>query len=318
MDPFYLGLAIGVIITLSAAAVIVRRRFRRLRHAEDRARRQERLAELGSMTGGLAHEIKNPLSTIQLNVQLALEAIDFAALPPEDREQLSRKVSTVGREAARLQHILEDFLKFAGRIHLAPLPTNLSGTLQDLAEFFRPQAERSGVVLRVSVPSAPLEANVDEQLLKQALLNLMINALHALSTMPAESNRELLLLLDGFGAATPSQFAVLHVVDTGPGIAASRQTEIFRPYVGSRKGGGSGLGLAVTRRIVEEHGGSIELSSELGKGSDFCIRLPRSGPPATKAPSEEDHARRGILDTLLRRAEPNAPRASLNQSSRVP
>ncbi len=309
MDSFFLGLAIGVSVTLVATAMVVRRRLRRLRYAEDRARRQERLAELGSMTGGLAHEIKNPLSTIQLNVQLALEAIDFALLPAEDREQLSRKVATVGREAARLQHILEDFLKFAGRIHLAPLPTNLSGTLQDLAEFFRPQAERSGVVLRVSVPSAPVEALVDEQLLKQALLNLMINALHALSTMPPESNRELLLVLEAPDATSANQSAVLHVVDTGPGIAIERRAEIFRPYVGSRKGGGSGLGLAVTRRIVEEHGGNIALSSELGKGSDFCIRLPREGPPATKGLSLEDNARRGVLDALLRRAEPPTPSA---------
>ncbi|MSR40330.1 MAG: two-component sensor histidine kinase [Phycisphaerales bacterium] len=300
---FLLGLVIGAIVALSVTAIVVRRRLRRLQHAEDRARRQERLAELGSMTGGLAHEIKNPLSTIQLNVQLALEEIDFAALPLAAREQLSRKVASVGREAARLQHILEDFLKFAGRIHLAPTATNLASTLGDLAEFFRPQTERSGVVLRVATPATAVEAIVDEQLLKQALLNLMINAHHALSAMPTGSNRELLLVLD---APTSTDVAVLHVVDTGPGIAPERCAEIFRPYVSSRTGGGSGLGLAVTRRIVEEHGGSIDLRSELGKGSDFCIRLPKSGPPATRALSAEDNARRGLLDTLLRRAEPTA------------
>ena len=304
MDLFFLGLALGAVVALSATAIVVRRRLRRLRLAEERARRQERLAELGSMTGGLAHEIKNPLSTIQLNVQLALEEIDFSALAIEEREQLSRKVASVGREAARLQHILEDFLKFAGRIHLAPTTTNLASTLADLAEFFRPQAERANVVLRVSAPQSAVEAIVDERLLKQALLNLMINALHALATMPTNVQRELLLILE---PASESETVVLHVVDTGPGIALDRRAEIFRPYVSTRTGGGSGLGLAVTRRIIEEHGGTIEIQGEVGRGSDFCIRLPKSGPPATKALSDEDNARRSVLDTLLRRAEPAPP-----------
>jgi signal transduction histidine kinase len=303
MDLFFLGLALGAVVALSATAIVVRRRLRRLRLAEERARRQERLAELGSMTGGLAHEIKNPLSTIQLNVQLALEEIDFSALALDEREQLARKVASVGREAARLQHILEDFLKFAGRIHLAPCTTNLANTLADLTEFFRPQAERANVVLRVSAPQNAVDAVVDESLLKQALLNLMINALHALSTMPANVQRELLLILEPSNDSN-NDTVVIHVVDTGPGIAIERRAEIFRPYVSTRTGGGSGLGLAVTRRIIEEHGGTIEIQGEFGRGSDFCIRLPKSGPPATKALSDEDNARRSVLDTLLRRAEP--------------
>jgi signal transduction histidine kinase len=303
MDLFFLGLALGAVVALSATAIVVRRRLRRLRLAEERARRQERLAELGSMTGGLAHEIKNPLSTIQLNVQLALEEIDFSALALDEREQLARKVASVGREAARLQHILEDFLKFAGRIHLAPCTTNLANTLADLTEFFRPQAERANVVLRVSAPQNAVDAVVDESLLKQALLNLMINALHALSTMPANVQRELLLILEPSNDSN-NDTVVIHVVDTGPGIAIERRAEIFRPYVSTRTGGGSGLGLAVTRRIIEEHGGTIEIQGEIGRGSDFCIRLPKSGPPATKALSDEDNARRSVLDTLLRRAEP--------------
>ena len=304
MDLFFLGLALGAVVALSATAIVVRRRLRRLRLAEERARRQERLAELGSMTGGLAHEIKNPLSTIQLNVQLALEEIDFSALALDEREQLARKVASVGREAARLQHILEDFLKVAGRIHLAPCTTNLANTLADLTEFFRPQAERANVVLRVSAPQNAVDAVVDESLLKQALLNLMINALHALATMPTNVQRELLLILE---PASESETVVLHVVDTGPGIALDRRAEIFRPYVSTRTGGGSGLGLAVTRRIIEEHGGTIEIQGEIGRGSDFCIRLPKLGPPATKALSDEDNARRSVLDTLLRRAEPAPP-----------
>ncbi len=306
MDSFFIGLALGAVVALSATAIVVRRRLRRLRLAEERARRQERLAELGSMTGGLAHEIKNPLSTIQLNVQLALEEIDFSALALDEREQLARKVASVGREAARLQHILEDFLKFAGRIHLAPCTTNLANTLADLTEFFRPQAERANVVLRVSAPQNAVDAVVDESLLKQALLNLMINALHALSTMPANVQRELLLILEPSNDSN-NDTVVIHVVDTGPGIAIDRRAEIFRPYVSTRTGGGSGLGLAVTRRIIEEHGGTIEIQGEIGRGSDFCIRLPKLGPPATKALSDEDNARRSVLDTLLRRAEPAPP-----------
>ncbi|MFM7052279.1 MAG: sensor histidine kinase [Planctomycetota bacterium] len=305
---FSIGVVAGALVALAAGALALTRRVVRLRAAEERARRQERLAELGALTGGLAHEIKNPLSTIGLNVQLASEAINDSPLPEDDKATLVRRVETVSREATRLANILNDFLRFAGRIKLAPAETDIRGIVEELCDFYRPQAEQSRVVLRSDLPAQPLVARVDAGLVKQALLNLLINATQAMASTDG-GTRELLVRLEAPPPAppkpvrgTPAAMVSVHVIDTGPGIPAERHAEIFRPYVSGRKGG-SGLGLAVTRRIVEEHGGRIDLHSEPGRGSDFAVRLPVDGPLHDSGEGDDDAARRTVLDRLFKRAE---------------
>jgi signal transduction histidine kinase len=298
---FTLGLAAGGASALLLTASLITRRLVRLRAAEQRALRQERLAELGALTGGLAHEIKNPLSTIGLNVQLASEAISDSQLPEDDKATLVRRVETVSREATRLANILNDFLRFAGRIKLAPIESDAREVVEELVDFYRPQCELHRVVLRADLPAEPARARFDPALLKQALLNLLINATQAMSGPPATAGdaptRELMVRI----GVLPDEL-VIHVIDTGPGIPADKHAEIFRPYVTGRKGG-SGLGLAVTRRIVEEHGGRIDLYSEPGKGSDFVIRLPIEGPRDVQSgDADDDAARKTILDRLFKRA----------------
>jgi len=173
--------------------------------------------------------------------------------------------------------------------------------VEELVDFYRPQCELHRVVLRADLPAAPARARFDPALLKQALLNLLINATQAMSGPPAAAGdaptRELLVRI----GVLPDEL-VIHVIDTGPGIPADKHAEIFRPYVTGRKGG-SGLGLAVTRRIVEEHGGRIDLYSEPGKGSDFVIRLPIEGPRDVQTgDADDDAARKTILDRLFKRA----------------
>ena len=138
---FLFGVLAGGAAALLATAALITRRLVRLRAAEERARRQERLAELGALTGGLAHEIKNPLSTIGLNVQLASEAITDSQLPDDDKATLVRRVETVSREATRLANILNDFLRFAGRIKLAPTELDVREVVEELVDFYRPQCE---------------------------------------------------------------------------------------------------------------------------------------------------------------------------------
>ena len=305
------GVLIGSAAALLATYLALRRRVVRLRAAEERAQRQERLAELGALTGGLAHEIKNPLSTIGLNVQLASEAIVDSSLPDDDKATLVRRVETVEREATRLANILNDFLRFAGRIKLAPVEADLREVVEELVDFYRPQCDQHKVVLRADLPAAPVVARVDPALVKQALLNLLINATQVMAAQDAPS-RELMIRLmpaaqpaaKGQREITPRELAI-HVIDTGPGIPAEKHAEIFRPYVTGRKGG-SGLGLAVTRRIVEEHGGRIDLFSEPGKGSDFMVRLPIDGPADSSRAAEDDDARKTVLDRLFTRAERQA------------
>jgi signal transduction histidine kinase len=273
-----LGLVGGLLLMVPVTRMLLRLGERRARDAERRARDSERLAELGSMTGGLAHEIKNPLSTIGLNAQLLAEEIAESQVPMEQRERLIRRLDALSRETERLRGILNDFLQFAGRIKLDPQPHDVRTLVDELSDFFLPQSAQAGVLLRTQLPDEPVLARIDERLLKQALLNLMLNATQAMSgervvrdgpPEPAHAARkELILKVEG-----DDREARIHVIDTGPGIAAARLEEIFRPYVTGRAGG-TGLGLPTAKRIVEEHGGCLTVISEPGRGSDFVVSLP--------------------------------------------
>jgi signal transduction histidine kinase len=261
MTPFAWGLLAGWISSLMLSACagwFVYRRFERL---QQRARQAERLAELGTLTGGLAHEIKNPLSTVQLNLQLLGED-----LLPENPAytRLINRLHTVQKETSRLGDILDDFMRFAGRMELARKPVELNTLLEELVDFFTPQAQLQRVQLRLRKADQPLVAAVDERLLKQAILNLMINALQA---MP-ESGGEIIL-----SARRSDGQAILDIIDTGRGMNPETMRRIFEAYY-STKSGGIGLGLAIARRIVLEHGGELRVSSEPDKGSDFTITLP--------------------------------------------
>ncbi len=240
----------------------------RARHAERRAAEVERLAELGAMTSGLAHEIKNPLSTVGLNAQLIDEGICELELPDEQTAPLVRRVEALGREANRLRTILTDFLQFAGQIRLDAQSMDIVGVLEELIDFFHAQADARGVVLRADLPTSPVWVPVDEGLLKQAVLNLMLNAVQAMDSKDG-GEKELIIRLED----DPHECRI-HVIDTGPGVPEDMRESIFHPYVtGSR--GGTGLGLPTSRRIVDEHGGQLSLEVLEGKGSDFIIHIPK-------------------------------------------
>ena len=260
-------LSLGAAIALAIAAPVAFLWLRRARRAEEEARRSQRLAELGSMTSGLAHEIKNPLSTVGLNAQLLIEDLRGADLDAAEADRMVQRVETLRREVERLGGILGDFLQFAGRMKLDPQPHDIGALVEAIGDFYNPQCEQGDVILRVQVPSTALKARVDHGLFKQALLNLMINAVQAMQ----EDGGELMLRVEQSGDRVQVQ-----VIDTGPGIAKGRRDEIFHPYVSSRQGG-TGLGLPTARRIVEEHGGTLALESEEGKGTEFVIELPLVG-----------------------------------------
>lgn len=284
MNWLFLGIAIGLLLAIPGAWAFSRRTERRVMELERQARSNERLAEQATMTRGLAHEIKNPLSTIGLNVQLLQEdAADIeraTADQPEIAEQagkVRRRLGTLGREAIRLREILEDFLRFAGRIELDTQPTDINALVDELGVFFEPQASEAGIKLRTQLNAQPPTALADPSLLKQATLNLLINATHAMADAKRDSQAHgganELILRTSRSNGKDSNKLFIHIIDTGPGIAEDVKAKLFEPYF-STKRTGTGLGLPTTRRIIEEHGGTLTLHTELGKGSEFTIELP--------------------------------------------
>src|SRR5437773_3637401 len=172
------GIAIGVGVCLAIGAIAAVLLYRRFVLLERRARHAERLAELGTLTGGLAHEIKNPLSTIQLNLQLLRED-----LIPENPgyTRIINRLNTVQQETTRLRETLDDFLRYAGRLELDRKPVEINSLLEELVDFFTPQAQLSRVQLRLRPSPEPLIAEIDPRLIKQAILNLMLNGVQAMS-----------------------------------------------------------------------------------------------------------------------------------------
>lgn len=288
MRLFWFGIAMGVLIAIPMIAAASRRTENRMRRLMQRARTAERLAGLGTLTGGLAHEIKNPLSTIGLNIQLLQEDLhqlsnDLPNDSPEHQQaqRIVRRFEGLARETGRLRDILEDFLRFAGRLKLDLIQTDLNALVDELADFFTPQAEAAGCQVRTQLGANPPTAPADATLLKQALLNLLINATQAMLDARAGSAAhggadELLIRTERPRTLDAPQIRI-HVIDTGAGIEPEQIEKILQPYYSTKKGG-TGLGLPTTKRIVEEHGGTLTVHSEPGRGTDFVITLPVTAP----------------------------------------
>lgn len=258
-------IAIGAVVSgplwVAGALWASRRLWRTTRRLAARAKGQVHLAELGQLAGGLAHDIKNPLSTINVNLQLLAE--DLQRYDDDPHRRWLRRLNCVRQEADRLKDIVNDFLRYAGKYDLNCQDVDLRRVVQELSDFFAPQADVAKVLLRVSLPETPVVCRIDANLVKQAVLNLMINAVEAMT-----QGGELLVKLAGHRAD-----GRLEIIDTGPGIAADVLPKIFQVYFSTKKGG-TGLGLPTTRKIIIEHAGAIQVESEVGKGTRFIVDLP--------------------------------------------
>lgn len=274
---FILGILAGLGLAALFVPWVVRRAVARTGRTA-MARASERVAEVGAMTAGLAHEIKNPLSTIGMNAQLLDEAIAELSLDEAEQARIRRRIGTLSRETERLRGILSDFLEFAGELRLHRTRADLNEVVTELVDFFLPQAEKDRIRLRFEPFGKPLEAEIDVPHLKQAILNLMLNASQAMADGDEERARELILRTEEQRAEGRREL-VVHVIDTGPGMDDEKKSRIYEPYYTTKRGG-SGLGLPTTRRIVEAHGGRLELVTEPGRGTDFAIVLPAEPTPA--------------------------------------
>jgi signal transduction histidine kinase len=236
-------------------------------------RHLQELEELSKLTGALAHEIKNPLSTIKINLKLIkeeLESSNFAELgrigAGGESQRLTRalrKIAVIQKEADRLEHILDSFLRYIRRTELQLAMVDISELVGDMVDFYSPQACSHSITIRQSLHKKPLVCRVDADMLKQAILNLFINAQQAMS-----SGGELIIR-----TSSQNKEAVIQISDTGSGIAPEKLPHIFDAYHSFRPQG-SGLGLPTAKKIIEAHNGTIAVDSELGKGTSFTIKLP--------------------------------------------
>jgi signal transduction histidine kinase len=254
------GLVLG-----AALGLALERRARARDAREERLRReQEQAALVGTIASGIAHEIRNPLSTLRMNLQLLRE--DWAD-PVSEREQKGRRrIDVLLRETERLENVLTGFLGWASGHRLLLEPTDLNQLAGELLDFMAPQAERSRVrFLREFSPDVP-PVEVDANLIRQALVNLLVNAMQV---MPDGGDVTLRTVSNG-------RFVRLSVTDTGPGIPPEHRDRIFNLYFSTRPGG-TGLGLPMVKKIVEEHGGAVEVDSRPSQGATFTLCLKKPG-----------------------------------------
>jgi signal transduction histidine kinase len=263
----------GFVIGLLTAAVLFlfKRASRTQKNAKDHL---AQLQELSKLTGRLAHEIKNPLSTIKINLELVSEELAGSASGPsgagkEDAgfARARRKIAVIQKETDRLEHILDGFLRYIDRTELQLAGTDINELVGDMIDFYSPQAYSRSVTIRQGLYPEPLVCKVDADMLKQVMLNLFINSQQAMS-----GGGELIIK-----TGRRDKDAVIEISDTGQGIAPERLPQIFDAYHSSRPRG-SGLGLPTAKKIIDAHKGTITVNSELGKGTSFTITLPLQTP----------------------------------------
>jgi len=229
---------------------------------EQTQKRVERSEVASQLAARMAHEIKNPLNSIGLSVDYLRDR--FTPLHDQDRAAFGELADNIKTELGRLNEIVERFLRFAKPGITAKRPVEIPSLVQDTLRFILPEAERTGVQVASRLAGATARVDGDDSQLRQALLNLFINALQA---MPDGG------ILDVTSGLSASGEMEVVVRDNGSGIAPENLSRLFDPYF-TTKVRGFGLGLTVVERIVQEHGGTIEVASEQGKGTAFTIRLP--------------------------------------------
>ncbi|WP_224366695.1 sensor histidine kinase [Hyalangium versicolor] len=249
----------------------------------EKIRERDRLAALGEMAAGLAHEIRNPLGAIKG----AAQCLDPKRLPGEDGEFLG----VIVEEVNRLNGVVTAFLDYARPLKQSFGPTDLNEVVTRTMRLIQndvPKQIELAVQLDLTVP----RVDADAEQLKQVLINLVQNAVQAIGATPGRITVGT-VKHDRFGEFRGNlhEYVEVHVSDTGPGIPLEQQEHIFVPFF-TTKEKGTGLGLAICQRIVKNHGGSISVHSRPTEGCSFVIRLPAlpAEPPALEPPATEGAA----------------------------
>lgn len=219
-----------------------------------------RFEYLGRLAGALAHEIKNPLSTLRLNLELIEEDLSGAA-GPRDLKILKRTQSMI-EEVSRLQHVLDDFLSYARKRELDRRVVGIENVLDEVLLFMEAEFEAAHVTVDKRYPADASRVKIDRDYFKQAILNVILNAHEA---MPDGGKLEIRVRTD-------AEYVTVAIADSGRGIPADDLPRIFEAYFSTKKTG-TGMGLTVARRIIEEHDGTLTAESD-NNGTALIFRLP--------------------------------------------
>jgi two-component system nitrogen regulation sensor histidine kinase GlnL len=266
----------------AAIAIENARLYENLKQSQDTLRRADRLSSLGLLTAGLAHEIRNPLVAIRTFTQLLPERYDDA----EFREGFQ---GLALKEVDRICGLINDLLSFARPSKPNVVPENINDVVDNIARILETQAKEKNVVITRDFGDNLPKVWIDKEQMKQVFMNLILNAIQAMqdggsigiSTRAVSRN----------GAEPSGEFVQIEVRDTGVGIPEENVQHIFDPFFTS-KDEGSGLGLAVSHQIVQEHGGFVTVESTLGKGTAFFVHVPVSKPlrPAANGRAQVNEA----------------------------
>jgi signal transduction histidine kinase len=235
---------------------------------ERRAAEAEAMASLGNLTAGLAHEIRNPLNAAVLQLELlqrSTQRLEDAAL----KDRISGRVAIVREEIERLNRLLDDFLNLAKPRAIELTEVDLRQVVAEVAALQDPAAKQAGIEIRTRIEEGPLLAHGNAAMLKQVLVNLVVNAIDAMR----ERGRGRIEI----GCYNKSETRVeLSVEDTGPGIPDEIAGRLFVPFVTSKEAG-TGLGLTIVKRIIDRHGGTIQVASGRELGTKMRVSLQRGG-----------------------------------------
>jgi signal transduction histidine kinase len=216
-----------------------------------------RMAAIGRLTSGVGHEVKNPINAIVVHIELLKSKLAGASAPA------MRHLEVIEVEIHRLDRVVQMLVDFSRPVELRLREQDLRSVIDDVLALASAELSTRNVTVESSMPDKPLIANVDADLLKQAALNVIENGAQA---MPEGGTLRVVL-------EEQRKFAVLRIADQGPGIPDDIREKIFDLYF-TTKTGGSGIGLAMTYRIVQLHYGSIEVQSNAGRGTEFLLRIP--------------------------------------------
>ncbi len=243
------------------AGVMVRMRDPEVRRQiKGQLQTAERLTAINRVTSGVAHEVKNPLNAILMHVELARIKLG------KGDYDLNPQMDIIASEILRLDRVVKTFLDFTRPVEMKTAEVPMDAFVSELVDLARPQAQAVGVTISVDLRTAGATIAADSDLLKQAALNIVVNAIEA---MPKGGELR-------FESSLEGEEAELRISDSGAGIPPEKRDKIFQLYFTTKKKG-SGIGLAMTFRIVQLHNGKIDFSSEPGKGTTFILRFPLEG-----------------------------------------